>query len=476
MANPNILSERYVTPEMNEIFSEKGKVIGERELWIAVIKSQKELGLDIPSEDIEKFEAAKNIVNLEEIKAIERITKHDVKARIESFVKTAGAGQQVHRGMTSRDPTDNNEQIQYMKAGKLVLDRNVAILKNMDTNAHKYANHYLLARTHNQPAQGTLLGRRFSMWEEELMLHLIGFENFLNGYALRGIKGIVGTQNDMIKLLGSQEKALRLEELVAEKLGFNKVLNSPGQVYPRSLDLTLNNNLAQLSAAPSNFAYTMRLMAGFGLVNEGFEEGQTGSSAMPFKMNTRTCERINAFADLLAMYADGASRISGHQWQEGDVSCSVVRRVIGPDAFYAMDGLSEATLTVLKNMHAYEGEIIHELNKYLPFIVTTEILQMATKKGIGREDAHAAIKRHSISEGKRMKEEGSSETKLPELLANDPIFSNFITKEQIYEIINDNKERQIGNARLQMEKVFNDAQYFFSKYPNGVSYEPRSIL
>jgi adenylosuccinate lyase len=476
MANEDVLSARYATPEMNEIFSEKGKVIGERELWIAVMKSQKELGLDISSEDIEKFEAAKNDVNLDEIKAIEIKTKHDVKARIESFVKTAGAKQIIHLGMTSRDPTDNNEQIQYMKSGKLVFDKNIAILKNMDINANKYSNYYILARTHNQPAQGTLLGRRFSMWEEELGLHLLSFENFLNSYALRGIKGIVGTQNDMIKLLGSQEKALRLEGLVAEKLGFNKVLNSPGQVYPRSLDLALNNNLLQLSAASSNFAYTMRLMAGFGLVNEGFEEGQTGSSAMPFKMNTRTCERINAFADLLAMYADGASRISGHQWQEGDVSCSVVRRVVGPDSFYAMDGLCESTLNVLKNMHAYEGEIVHELDKYLPFIVTTEILQMATKNGIGRENAHEIIKKHSIAEGRRMKEEGSSETKLPELLANDPVFSNFITKEQIYEIINDNKERQIGNARLQMEKASNDAQYFFSKYPNAVSYESRPIL
>lgn len=474
MANENILSARYATPEMNAIFSEKGKAIAERGLWIAVMKAQKELGLNIPSEDIEKFERAKEDVNLEDIKARELITKHDVKARIESFVNTAGAGQHIHKGMTSRDPTDNTEQLQYMEASKLVLDKNVAVLKKMDDNAHKYSN-FILARTHNQPAQATLLGRRFSMWEEELMLHLENFESFINNYAIRGIKGAIGTQTDMIKLLGSPEKALQLEELVAKELGFKKVLNATGQVYPRSLDYALNNHLSELSSAPSNFALAMRLMSGFGLVNEGFEEGQSGSSAMPYKMNTRTCERINGFSNLLKMYADGASRLSGDQWQEGDVSCSVVRRVIGPDAFYSMDGLTEATLTVLKNMHAYEGEIIHELDKFLPFIVTTEILQMATKNGVGREDAHKAIKKYSIAEANRMKNEGSSETILPELLSKDPAFSNFVTKEQIYNIIND-KEHQIGNARKQIDKVSQDAQYFFSKYSNALKYEPRAIL
>jgi adenylosuccinate lyase len=474
MPNEDVLSARYATPEMNDIFSEKGKILLERELWIAVMKGQRELGLNIPSEDIEKFEAAKNSIDLEDIKAIEIKTKHDVKARIESYVKTAGAGQHLHRGMTSRDLTDNVEQMQYWNASKLVLDRNVSVLKHLVYNSFKY-NNYFLARTHNQPAQATLLGRRFSMWGEELMLHLGNFENFVENYPLRGIKGAVGTQTDMIKLLGSKEKVQALEEIVAKKLGFEKVLKSTGQVYPRSLDYALCNNLAQLSAASSDFALTMRLMAGFGLVNEGFDADQSGSSAMPYKMNTRSCERINGFANLLKMYTDGASRISGDQWGEGDVSCSVVRRIVGPSPFYAMDGLCETTLTVLNKMNAYEGEIVHELDKFLPFIVTTEILQMATKQGVGREDAHKAIKKYSIAEGNRMKQEGSSETNLPKLLANDPIFYGVVTEEQIKGIISD-KENQIGNAKAQIEGVANDAEYFFSKYPHAFSYEPREIL
>ncbi len=474
MANLDILSERYATPEINEIFSEKGKILTEREFWIEVMKGQKQLGLSIPVEDITKFENAKNNIDLEDIRTRELITKHDVKARIESFVNAAGAGQHVHKGLTSKDPTDNVDQMQYMKASKIIRDKNVSILRHFIDNSHKYAD-YVLARTHNQPAQATLLGKRFSMFAEELMSHLSEFENFINEYALRGIKGAVGTQTDMIKLLGSKEKAIKLEEIVAENLGFKKLLKATGQVYPRSLDYSLNNKLSQISSAPSDFALTMRLMSGFGLVNEGFGKGQSGSSAMPYKMNTRTCERINGFADLLAMYADGASRISGHQWQEGDVSDSVVRRVIGPGAFYASDGLAEATLTVLNNMNIYEGEIVHELDKFLPFIVTTEILQMATKNGVGREDAHRAIKKYAIAESNRMKKEGSSETVLPELLAKDPVFSDFITKEQIYSIIND-KENQIGNARTQIKNVSDDAQYFLSRYPEAAKYEPREIL
>jgi adenylosuccinate lyase len=474
MANENILSARYATPEMNSIFSEKGKILSERELWIAVMIAQKSLGLNIPSGDIEKFEAVKHIIDLDEIKTIEQTTKHDVKARIESFVKTAGASQQLHRGMTSRDLTDNVEQMQYRNASKLVLNKGVSILRHFIDNSEKYSN-YILARTHNQPAQATLLGRRFSMWAEELMLHLRNFENFVDDYQLRGIKGAVGTQTDMIKLLGSREKVQKLEEIIAEKLGFKETLKSTGQVYPRSLDYALCNNLAQLSSAPANFALTMRLMSGFGLVGEGFGEGQSGSSAMPYKMNTRSCERINGFANLIKMYSDGASRISGDQWQEGDVSCSVVRRVIGPDSFYAMDGLCEATLTVLNNMEAYEGRIIHELDKYLPFIVTTEVMQMVTKKGVGREDAHKVIKEHAVAELDRTRGEGTYKTNLPALLANDQIFSGLITEEQIENMIKD-KEGQIGNARTQIDAVSRDAEYFFSKYPEGKDYEPGSIL
>ncbi len=476
MANLNVLSERYATPETNDIFSEKGKIIAERELWIAVMKAQRELGVNIPAEDIEKFEAAKKDVDLDLIREIEERTRHDVKAKIEAFVKVSGAGEHLHRAMTSRDLTDNVEQMQIMNASKLLLGRYVSVLKHFIYNARKYEDIVLVARTHHQPAQPTLLGRRFAMWAEELILHLEDFEEFISAYPLRGIKGAVGTQFDMLTLLGDSEKVDRLEEIVAQKLGFTFVLRAPGQVYPRSLDSSLVSHLSFLGSSPENFGKTMRLMAGYELVEEGFQEGQVGSSAMPYKMNTRSSERICSFAELLKMYADGASRLAGDQWEEGDVSCSALRRIIIPDAFYTSDGLCETTLTVLNEMGAYPIVIEAELDRYLPFMATTEVLMMATQRGVGREAAHKAIKRHTTTEALRMRKEGSKENRVAELLANDPIFSDVgITRSDIERIIAD-RTHFIGNAKRQIDEVAVRAEKITSRYPNESLYEPREIL
>ncbi len=517
MVNPNILSARYATLDINAIFSEEGKILAERDLWLAVMKSQRELGLDIPEDDIQKFEDAKEKIDLKRIREIERVTKHDVKAKIEAYVEVAGTGQYLHRGMTSRDLTDNVEQMQIKNSARIIFDKNISVLRHMLDNAKKYQDYIITARTHHQPAQPTLLGRRFSMWAEELLFHLKSFESFIDNYPLRGIKGAVGTQFDMLTLFkGDKNKVVRLEELVAEQLGFTKVLNSVGQVYPRSFDYTIVNHLAQISSGSENFAKTMRLMAGFGLVDEGFEEGQSGSTAMPYKMNTKNCERICGLANLLKMYADGASRISGDQWQEGDVSCSVPRRVIIPDAFYTADGLAETVLTVLNGMNVYEGEIIHELDRYLPFMATTEILQRAVSAGVGREDAHKIIKGYAVAEAKRMKTEGltdnylldlinaeakrmktkgSTDNYLSDILASDPLFIEGstdndlldqiagdplfigagITRESIQEAVAD-KEHFVGDARNQITRVVESANEILNKYPNATTYEPRLIL
>lgn len=476
MPNPNALSERYVTPKINKIFSKRWKIIAERNLWIMVMKAQRDLGLDIPSEDIEKFERAKGDINPKLIKGIERRTQQDVKARIEAFIQVANAGQYIHMGMTSRDLTDNVEQVQIRDASKIIFGKNVSTLRHMLDKAAEYSNCLICARTHNQPAQPTSLGRRFSMWAEELLTHLNGFEEFVQGLALRGIKGPVGTQFDMRSLLGDKRKVEELERIVSEQLGFSKLLNSPGQVYPRSFDYALINHLAQLGSASENFAETIRIMAGAGLVNEGFEEGQTGSSAMPYKMNTRTCERICSLAELLKMYADGASRISGDQWMEGDVSCSVLRRVIIPDAFYASDGLCENVLTVLNNIKVYEDEIFSELKKYLPFMATTEILQRAVKAGVGREDAHKAIKRLAIDETERMRRGNYDYNRLPELIASEPIFADVgITREEIDKMLSE-PSHFLGNASVQIEAVRNSASPLLSKYSKEVKYEPEAIL
>ncbi len=475
MANMNVLSERYATAAINQIFSERGKTIQERDLWIAVMKVQRELGVAIPENDIAKFEAAREQVDLDRIRAIERRTQHDVKAKIEAFVEAAGAGEHIHKGMTSRDLTDNVEQLQIRRAARVVFDKSVSILRHLAERAREYNGLVLTARTHHQPAQPTLLGRRFAMWAEEWYEHLLGFEHFVARYPLRGIKGPVGTQFDMLSLLGASEKVELLEYHVAQMLGFDNRLLCTGQVYPRSLDYQLVSHLAAIGSAGENFAKGMRLMSGYELVTEGFREGQVGSSAMPHKMNTRSSERICGFAELLKMYADGASRLAGDQWEEGDVACSVQRRVIVPDAFYAMDGLCETVLTVLNGMGAYPAVIDRETDRYLPFLATTEMLMLAIRSGVGREAAHELIKKHAVSEALRLRR-GGSENRLAELIAAEPLFQKAgLTRERL-EAPFAEKTHFTGRAAEQIEAVCTKIDALAAAHAEAAAYEPGDIL
>lgn len=474
MGNPNILSQRYATKDINEIFSQKGTILAYRELWIAVMKAQRDLGVDIPYEDIEKFENVKNNIDLEDIEIIEKKTKHDIKANIESFVKEAEAAEHIHKGMTSRDLTDNVEQMQILKASKIIFGKYISILRHLVEKAKEYENIILTARTHHQPAQATLLGRRFSMCAEELYFHLKDFEYFINNYPLRGIKGPVGTQLDMMKVLDNDKSIKVFEEKIAKELGFNNILNSTGQVYPRSLDLALVSKLVGLSSACENFANNMRLMGGYELVTEGFKEGQVGSSAMPHKMNTRSSERINGFGAILKGYLTMTSNLSGNQWEEGDVSCSVTRRVAISESFYASDGLCETMLAVLNEMGAYNTIISKELDKYLPFLATTQILMLAIKKGMGREKAHSIIKKHAISEVLNLR--NGINPKLIEKLSNDEEFNKIgITKDDLENILG-NKNAFTGRAKSQIQEVLDKTNEIIQKYKKYSEYEPRDIL
>ena len=474
--NPNVLSKRYATGEINHIFSDEGKVGFERDLWIAVLSAQKKLGLDVPEGVVKAYTSARNNIDLDHINEIELRTKHDVKARIEAFNHAAGGHEYIHLGMTSRDLTDNVEQLQAMKASRIILGKYVSVLRHMLDKAKEYREIELTARTHHQPAQTTLLGRRFSMWAEELYLHIREFEAYIENYPLRGIKGPVGTQFDMGKLLGSQEKALQLEEMITEELGFKEVLNSPGQVYPRSLDYKLISHLAALASACENFSKTIRLMAGYELVTEGFRDGQVGSSIMPHKMNTRSTERVCALSELVKTYADGASRLAGDQWEEGDVSCSAIRRVLIPDAFYASDGIVETTLNVLNQMGPYPAVISKEVDRYLPFLATTEVLAIAVKSGIGREEAHGIIKKHAIAEALGMREQGSSGNRLMAKLASETVFVDAgITEDNLSSLLKD-KKHFIGNADRQIDAVIEKCGELIERHRKAASYEPGDIL
>ncbi len=475
MGNVDVLSDRYATPEINEIFSAKGKNIRERRFWLSVMKAQKALGYDIPSEDIEKFERVVENVNLERIREKELKTRHDIKAKIESFVEDAGAGEYVHRGMTSRALTDNVEMIQIRDASKIIFGRNVSVLRHFLERAKEFRDIVMTARTHHQPAQATLLGRRFSMWAEEHHYHLLRFEKFIEDYPLRGIKGPVGTHLDMIKLLGSEENVLKLEKRIAQENGFKRVLNSPGQVYPRSLDYALGANLVGLSAALQSFATTMRLMGGYETMTEGFKKGQVGSTAMPYKMNTRSSERVCGFSKILKGYQFMLAQNSGDQWEEGDVSCSAVRRVAIPGMFYAMDGMCETGLTILNELGAYHAMIDKELNRYIEFLAGTEMLMTAIGKGIGREEGHEVIKEHAIPAALAMREKGENPNLVSRLIKDKRFQEAGITRGDLESNLSD-KKYFTGNAGSQITQVAHDCFPLLKKYSEQAKYEPGQIL
>ncbi len=419
MTIPNVLANRYASDEMVAIWSPEAKIVAERRLWIAVMRAQAELGVAVPDGVIADYERVSEQVDLASIAARERVTRHDVKARIEEFNALAGH-EHVHKGMTSRDLTENVEQLQILQSMQLVYRHGVAVCARLADRAASYRDLVMAGRSHNVAAQATTLGKRFASAAQETLIALRRLIELIERYPLRGIKGPMGTSQDMLDLFdGDASKLDALEQKIADFLGFPYVLTSVGQVYPRSLDHDVVSALVQVGAGPSSLAHTIRLMAGHELVTEGFAPGQVGSSAMPHKMNSRSCERVNGLQVILRGYGSMAAELAGAQWNEGDVFCSVVRRVALPDAFFAIDGQIETFLTVLDEFGAYPAVIQRELDRYLPFLATTRILIAAVRAGVGRETAHEVIKEHAVAVALAMRERGL-EPDLLDRLAADP--------------------------------------------------------
>jgi len=466
------LEDRYATQQLLDIFDKENKISYERQFWISVMMSQQELGVNIPDEDIAKFHEAMDDIDLDRIDEIEKVTRHDIKAKIEAFIEVAQAGEYIHLCLTSRDLTDQIEQMQIKKAAKVIFGKYVSVLRHMTDNAEQYRAVQICARTHHQPAQLTTMGRRFAMWAEELSIHLRGFERFIDEYPLRGIKGPVGTQFDQDTLTSGN--ALTLEQKVAKHLGFSNVLLATGQVYPRSLDYDFTSQLVKLSSACESFAKTMRLMCGLELATEGFKEGQVGSSAMPHKMNTRTSERICGAAKLVKMYSFGASELVGDQWEEGDVSCSIIRRIIIPDICYATDSVLESTLTVLNEMGVYEEMCRREIERYRPFVSSTNLLTYLRQNDIGREVAHDILKQYSVAEALELRA-GKEKNELIQNLAQDErIKKAGITKLDLTTLLAE--APLTGRADAQITAVIDKAYELIDKYPEAAKYEPGAIL
>ncbi len=470
---PNVLADRYASAAMKALWSPEGKIRLEREFWIAVMKAQRAEGLPISEATIAAYETAIDRIDLADIEARERVTRHDVKARLEAFNAVAGE-ESLHQGMTSRDLTENVEQLQVYRSLQLVRDRAVASLARLREQALRDRELVFVARTHNVAAQPSTLGKRWAMFGEELLFSVNALQDTLARYPVRGLKGAVGTQLDLLTLFdGNTAKVTRVEASVAQHLGLPGQLVAVGQVYPRSLDFAVVSLLCQLSSGPSNFARTLRLMAGHELASEGFAKGQTGSSAMPHKMNARSCERLNGFAAILKGHVSMAAGLVGDQWNEGDVSCSVVRRMVLPDAFFAIDGLLETFLTILGQMEVFTEVIAQENRRYFPFLATTTVLMEAVKSGVGRETAHAIIKEHAVATLEALRRSEISENDLLDRLADDDRLP--LGRERLEAILAD-ADKLVGMANAQVDEWAARVHALLAIYPEAATYEPGAIL
>jgi len=347
------------------------------------------------------------------------------------------------------------------------------VLARLAERSVLYRDLVMAGRSHNVAAQATTLGKRFASAAQETLIALQRVGELIDRFPLRGIKGPMGTAQDMLDLFdGDTERLADLERRVAQFLGFTEILTSVGQVYPRSLDHDVLSALVQLGAGPSSLAHTIRLMAGHELATEGFAPGQVGSSAMPHKMNSRSCERVNGLQVLLRGYASMAAELAGAQWNEGDVFCSVVRRVALPDAFFALDGQTETFLTVLDEFGAYPAVIQRELDRYLPFLATTRILIAAVRAGVGRETAHEIISEHAVAVALAMRERGE-EPDLLDRLAADPrlpldrvALDNALADKQVF----------AGAAGDQVDRMVAAVDDVISRYPEAAEYTSGAIL
>lgn len=469
----DVLAQRYATKPIRDIWSARGKIVLEREFWIAVMRAQRDLGLDIPEEAIEAYERVKNDVDTASINARERVTRHDVKARIEEFCALAGC-EHIHKGMTSRDLTESVEQLQVFRSLEHIRLKTVAAIRRLAERAAETRDVAITARTHNVAAQLTTLGKRFAMFGEDLLVAFRELEALIANYPARGVKGAVGTQLDLLTLFDHDlAKVAEFDARVRRHLGIPHTFNATGQVYPRSLDFATVATLVHIGAGASSFAKTLRLMAGHELAGEGFLPGQVGSSAMPHKMNSRSCERLNGLHVILKGYLSMTAALAGDQWNEGDVSCSVVRRVALPDSFFAIDALLETFLVILNQMEINVPVIEREKNHYLPFLLTTTIMMEAVKRGVGRETAHEVIKEHAVAASRDLRQGKISRNDLFDRLAAD---GRLKLSRADFDAISAAASAETGTAGMQTDAFVAAARELSAKYPAAAEIRPGAIL
>jgi adenylosuccinate lyase len=421
---------RYASEEMQYVFSAQKKFSTFRRLWTALARAEMKLGLDITEEQVAELEANIDNIDFAAAEAREKEVRHDVMSHVYAYglvcPKAKGI---IHLGATSCYVGDNTDVIVMRDALKIVHRKLVNVIANLADFANKYKDMPCLAYTHLQPAQLTTVGKRATLWTQELLMDLEEIEYRMKNLKLLGQKGTTGTQASFVELFdGDGEKIKKLEKMIAEEMGFDSCFAVSGQTYPRKLDYQVVSALAGLAESCSKFSYDIRLLQNFKEIEEPFEKNQIGSSAMAYKRNPMRSERITALSRYLMIDVLNPAFTAGTQWFERTLDDSANKRIAVAEAFLAADAILNIMLNVTSGLVVYDKVVRQRVMKELPFMATENIMMQAVKKGGDRQQLHEAIRQHSMAAGKIVKEEGG-ENDLVDRIAADPIFG--ITKEEI---------------------------------------------
>lgn len=465
------LGGRYASKEMNELWSSNSKYSTWRKLWIALAETEKELGINITDEQINEMKAHVNDIDYDIVSKREKECRHDVMAHVYEFgEKCPNAKPIIHLGATSCFVTDNTDVILMTKAIKLIKQKLVVVINNLKNFANENKGVTCLGYTHFQPAQLTTVGKRATLWLQDLLEDLEELEFVESHMKLLGCKGTTGTQESFMKLFKNEELVKQIDGKIAEKMGFDKVYAVSGQTYTRKLDSRVLNLLSSIAQSASKFANDMRLLQHEKELEEPFEKGQIGSSAMAYKRNPMRSERINSLSRHVIALANDPAITAATQWLERTLDDSANKRICVPEAFLAIDAVLILYANISSNIVVYKNVIKTNMMQELPFMGTEEILMNAVLKGGDRQELHEKIRVYSMEAGKQVKELGLPND-LVDRIAADKTFD--LTKEEILSILN--PDNLCGRARKQVEDfVAEKVEPVIEKYKDlldGVSTE-----
>jgi adenylosuccinate lyase len=447
------LNRRYASKEMSYLFSDEKKFITWRKLWVALAESEKELGLNITENQVAELKAHMEDINYEVAEEREKEVRHDVMSHVYAYgVQCPKAKGIIHLGATSCYVGDNTDIIVMKEALILTKNKILNVIAHLTNFSLKYKNLPTLGFTHLQPAQLTTVGKRATLWIQDLLLDVENIDFVINTIKLRGVKGTTGTQASFMELFnGDQEKIKTLEKKVTEKMGFASAYNVTGQTYPRKVDSIVLNTLSEIAQSAYKFSNDLRILQSLKEIEEPFEAHQIGSSAMAYKRNPMRSERISALSRYIIVNSLNPAITAGTQWFERTLDDSANKRIAVAEAFLALDGVLNLYINISSNLVVYPKVIAARVSSELPFMATENILMEAVKRGGDRQELHEKIRVYSMETGKRVKEEGL-DNDLMSRIAKDPAFK--LKEDDVLTILD--SKNFIGRAPGQVDDFVNE--------------------